>query len=89
MKSCELKPRNDFVIIELWPNESKTKGGILLPDSNKKSQRATVCAVGPKVTDLKAGNVVLIQQFAGEQVEGTNDNWRAVREDSVICTFEK
>jgi len=88
MKSCELKPRNDFVIIELWPNESKTKGGILLPESNKKSQKATVRAVGPKVTDLKIGNIVLIQQFSGEQVFGDNDNWRAVREDSIVCTFD-
>lgn len=88
MKLCELQPRNDFVIIELFPNESKTKGGILLPDSNKKSQKATVCVVGKKVLDLNVGDVVLIQQFAGEQVDN-NEGLRAVREDSIIGIFVK
>ena len=48
-----LKPLADRVLIEVDVEETKTAGGILLPDTaQKKSQKGTVIAVGSgKVLD--------------------------------------
>ena len=42
-----LKPLADRVLVEVDVEESKTAGGILLPDTaQKKSQKGTVIAIG-------------------------------------------
>ena len=48
-----LKPLADRVLVEVDVEESKTAGGILLPDTaQKKSQKGTVIAIGSgKVLD--------------------------------------
>ena len=48
-----LKPLADRVLVKVDEEETKTKGGILIPDTaQKKSQKGTVMAIGSgKVLD--------------------------------------
>src|SRR5678810_894323 len=72
-----LTPLHDRVIVKREEAETKTTGGILLPDTAKnKPQKGTVTAVGPgkpnkdgKVTPLqvKVGDKVLFTVWAGEE----------------------
>jgi chaperonin GroES len=74
-----LKPIGDRVIVKREPAETKTTGGILLPDSGKKKpQRGKVLAVGPgKMKDdgtraamqLKVGDTVLFTSWAGDEYQ--------------------
>ena len=69
----KVKPLQDRVLIKRVEEESKTKGGIIIPDSAKeKPQEGLVVAVGPgKVTDtgtrvaceVKAGDRILFQKI--------------------------
>ncbi len=73
-----LTPIADRIIVRREESETKTAGGILLPDSSKKKpQRGTILAVGPgKMNNkdgtrvkmqLKVGDVVLFTAWAGDE----------------------
>ncbi len=72
-----LKPIGDRVIVERFPAEEKTSGGILLPDTAKnKPQKGKVLEVGPgkllkdgsrKPMQVKPGDVVLFTSWAGDE----------------------
>ena len=74
-----LKPLADRVLVEVDVEESKTAGGILLPDTaQKKSQKGTVIAIGSgKVLDngerlpfeVAVGNRVLFAKYSGVDIE--------------------
>ena len=74
----DLKPIADRIIIRREASESKTTGGIILPDAaKKKPQRGTILAVGPGKMNLKdgtrmpmtlkVGDVVLFTSWAGDE----------------------
>ena len=74
-----LKPLADRVLVEVDVEESKTAGGILLPDTaQKKSQKGTVIAIGSgKILDngerlpfeVAVGDRVLFAKYSGVDIE--------------------
>ena len=75
-----LKPLGDRIIVRREAAESKSSGGILLPDTaKKKPQRGVVLAVGPGKMNpkdgarlpmtLKVGDVVLFTAWAGDEFQ--------------------
>ena len=75
-----LKPLADRIVIRREAAESKSFGGIILPEAaQKKPQRGTIVAVGPgklnKKTGLpmpmtrKEGDSVLFTSWAGDEVK--------------------
>jgi chaperonin GroES len=87
-----VKPLGDRVVIRRHESESKSAGGILLPDSAKnKPQKGEVLAVGPgrllkdgsrRPLQVKKGDVVLFTNWAG-------DEFKASREDEVLLMHEE
>lgn len=63
----KFRPLRDQVFVaDLESGDSITRGGLIIPDDNKKNRGirhrwARVYAVGPDVTDIKVGEWVLIQ----------------------------
>ena len=76
-EKVELQPLGDRVVVEREESESKTAGGIVLPDTAKdKPARGTVVSVGDgRLLDdgtrsklqVKGGDRVLFTSYAGEQ----------------------
>ena len=74
-----LKPLADRVLVKVEEEETKTMGGILLPDTaQKKSQKGVVVAVGSgKMTEegkrlpleVKEGDEVLFAKYSGTEIE--------------------
>jgi len=73
-----IQPLGDRIVIKQLEAESKTKGGILLPDTAKeKPQEAKVVAVGKgktlengsvKPLEVKVGDKVLYGKYSGTEV---------------------
>jgi co-chaperonin GroES (HSP10) len=70
--------------------EQVTESGIILEGttSNRESKRGTVLAVGPDVTLVKVGDVILLE-WAKAQVIKIDDAQRViVDEDNIVAVFE-
>ena len=91
----KLEPLDDRVVVEPMEAESKTKGGIVLPDTAKeKPQRGTVIAVGPgRVADdgkripmtVKKGDKVIYAKYGGMEVDADGKEYMILRESDVLA----
>ena len=75
--NVNVKPIADRVLVEPAPAETKTAGGIIIPDTAKeKPMRGKIVAVGNGKPDepmtVKVGDVVLYGKYAGteQNIEG-------------------
>ena len=72
------RPLHDRVVVKRLEEDTKTAGGIIIPDTAKeKPQQGKVVAVGPggrdesgKLVplDVKAGDIVLFGKWSGTEV---------------------
>lgn len=72
-----LRPLADRVVVERLSADSKSKGGILIPDVAKEKQaKGLVIAVGPgainkdgtrRAVDVKVGQIVIFNLYAGAE----------------------
>lgn len=89
-----LKPLADHVLVEVDVEESKTAGGILLPDTaQKKSQKGTVIAIGSgKVLDngerlpfeVAVGDRVLFAKYSGVDIEEGGKKFLLLSERDIL-----
>jgi chaperonin GroES len=99
VKEMDIKPLGDRVVIKPLEAESKTKGGIVLPDTAKeKPQEGKVVAVGKgKVLDngtlqapeVKVGDKVLYGKYSGNEIttkEG--DELLIMREEDILAIIK-
>ena len=84
-----MKPINDRVVVKPAKAETKTAGGIILPDTAKeKPQKGKVVAVGPgkdgnKLT-VKKGDTVLYGKWSGTEVKLDGKTLLIMRESDIM-----
>ncbi|MBD3837658.1 MAG: co-chaperone GroES [Brevundimonas sp.] len=88
------RPLGDRVLVKRVEEESKTKGGIIIPDTAKeKPQEGEVVAVGPGARDdsgkvnaleLKAGDRILFGKWSGTEVKIDGDDLIIMKESDVL-----
>lgn len=83
-----IQPLHDRVIVEVIPTESKTAGGIIIPDSAKeKPQRGKVLYCGNGVNGeamkVKVGDTVLYAKHAGNEIEVDGKKCLIMREADI------
>ncbi len=84
-----MKPINDRVVVKPAPAETKTAGGIIIPETaQEKPQRGTVVAVGPGkegiALTVKEGDVVLYGKYAGQEIKHQGEDFLIMREDDIL-----
>lgn len=59
---------SDKVVVEILKDNDITDGGIIIPDTVKKSPHSTgrVLSIGNKVEEIQVGDIVLFAQFGGQ-----------------------
>ena len=85
-----IKPLADRVLIEPAPAETKTVGGIIIPDTAKEKRlQGTIVAVGQGTKDeemiLKEGDVVLYGKYAGTELEFEGKKYLVMRQSDVVA----
>ncbi len=94
-----IRPLQDRIIVERIEEETKTAGGIIIPDtvSKEKPQEGKVIAAGKgKVTpegkvlplDIKEGDRVLFGKYAGSEIKVDGKEYLIMREDDVLGVIE-
>jgi len=95
----KIRPLADKVLVERVEAESKTAGGIVLPDTAKeKPQRGKIVSVGEgKVLDdgtrkevqVKKGDLVLFTSYAGTEVKISDKEYLIMDESDIMAVIEK
>jgi chaperonin GroES len=88
----KIQPLADRIIIKPNDAESKTAGGIIIPDTAKeKPQKGEVVAVGSGKKDepmtCKVGDIVLYGKYAGTEITADNEAYLIMRESDVFAVI--
>ena len=85
----KIEPLGARVLILPSEGESKTSGGILLPETAKeKPQQGTVEAVGDPEemeTNLKVGDRVLFPKYTGTELKLDGKTYLLMNEDDILA----
>jgi chaperonin GroES len=94
----KLRPLQDRILVQRVEEESKTKGGIIIPDTAKeKPAEGRVVAVGNGKTgedgkkiplEIKEGDRVLFGKYSGTEVKVEGEDYLIMREDDVLGIIE-
>ena len=95
---AKLRPLGDKILVKRVEAESKTKSGIVLPDSAKeKPKRGKIIAVGSgkrldngqlSTFSVKVGNEVIFTSYAGTEVKIDGEELMIMSEDDVLAIVE-
>ena len=93
-----IRPLSDRVVVRRLEEETKSAGGIVIPDSaTEKPSQGEVMAVGPgkkldngnvQTVDLKAGDKILFGQYAGSTVKVEGEELLIMNESEVFGVIE-
>jgi chaperonin GroES len=88
-----IKPFEDRVLVEPEEvQESKSKGGIILPDTAKeKPRRGKVIAVGTDedlAEKIKAGDTIIYAKFTGDEVEFEDKKYLIVAKADILAVIK-
>jgi chaperonin GroES len=92
------RPLGDRVLVKRVEEETKTKGGIIIPDTAKeKPQEGEVVSVGPGAInektgertkpELKAGDRILFGKWSGQEVKVDGQDLLIMKESDVLGTL--
>ena len=95
----KLRPLQDRILVKRVEEETKTKGGIIIPDTAKeKPAEGKVIAVGNgKLGDdgkrvpleIKKGDRILFGKYSGTEVKIEGEEHLIMREEDVLAVIEK
>ena len=94
----KFRPLGDRVLVKRVEEETKTKGGIIIPDTAKeKPQEGEVVAVGPGARndkgdivalDVKAGDRILFGKWSGTEVKVDGQDLLIMKESDILGVVE-
>ena len=94
----KIRPLQDRIVVKRLEGESKTKGGIIIPDTAKeKPIEGKVVAVGNgkilkdgkvRPVDVKVGDTILFGKYSGTEVKIDGEEHLLIREDDVLAVTE-
>ncbi len=94
----KFRPLHDRVVVKRIEEDTKTTGGIIIPDTAKeKPQQGEVIAVGPGARDeagkivpldVKAGDRVLFGKWSGTEVKIDGQELLIMKESDILGVLE-
>ena len=94
----KIRPLHDRILVKRLDEETKTSGGLFIPDSAKeKPIQAKVVAVGAGKRDkdgkiialeVKAGDKVLFNSYAGTEVKVVGEEYVVMEESEVLAIIK-
>jgi chaperonin GroES len=95
----KFRPLHDRVVVKRVDSETKTSGGIIIPDTAaEKPQQGEIVAVGPGTRDesgeliaidLKTGDKVLFGKWSGTEVKIDGQELLIMKESDIMGVLEK
>jgi chaperonin GroES len=96
--NMKFRPLHDRVVVRRLEEDTKTAGGIIIPDTAKeKPMQGEVVAVGPGARnekgevvppDVKAGDRVLFGKWSGTEVKIDGEELLIMKESDILGVIE-
>lgn len=86
-----VKPLGDRVLVKIKESETKTAGGIIIPQTaQEKTQTGVVVAVGTDsdVIKVKVGDEVMYDKYAGIQIKIDGAEHLIVKMSDILAILE-
>jgi chaperonin GroES len=94
----KIRPLYDRILVKRIEEQSKTAGGLFIPDSAKeKPMEALVVAVGNgklqddgklRKLEVKAGDKILFSKYSGNEIKIDGTEHLILREDDILAVIE-
>jgi chaperonin GroES len=94
----KIRPLYDRILVKRIEEQSKTAGGLFIPDSAKeKPMEALVVAVGNgkiqengslRKLEVKAGDKILFSKYSGNEIKMDGTEHLILREDDILAVIE-
>ena len=89
----KVRPLADRVLVKQVAAETKSAGGIIIPDTaQEKTTQAVVEAVGPGTKDeeisVKVGDKVLYDKYSGTAVKIDGEEYLILKNSDIIAVIE-
>ena len=86
----KIRPLGERVLIKQTKQEEVTKSGIVLPDtvSKEKPIIGEVTAVGASIKEIKVGDKVIYEKYAGTEVKDNDEVYLLLEEKNVLAIVE-
>jgi chaperonin GroES len=93
-----IRPLHDRVVLRRLEQETKSSGGIVIPDSaTEKPSKGVILAIGPgktldngtvKALSVKVGDTVVFGKYSGNEIKIDNEEVIVMREDDIMGIIE-
>ncbi len=93
-----VRPLHDRILVKRTAEETKTAGGLFIPDTAKeKPQRGEIVATGKgRVTEdgkilpleVKAGDKILFGKYAGTEIKLEGEEFLMMREEDILGVIQ-
>ena len=94
----QVRPLQDRVLVKRLEEETKTAGGIIIPDNHtEKPIQGEIVSVGPgyrnqdgsfRALEVKAGDKVLFGKYAGTDVKVEGADYLIMKEDDLLGVLQ-
>lgn len=86
----KIRPLGERVLIKQTKQEEVTKSGIVLPDtvSKEKPIIGEVSAIGESIKEIKVGDKVIYEKYAGTEVKDNDITYLLLEEKNVLAIVE-
>ena len=96
--AIKLRPLHDRVVVQALEQETKTKSGIIIPDTaQEKPMQGKVVAAGPGARDeagrlvpmgVKVGDVILYGKWSGTEVKIEGKDLLVMKESDIMGVID-
>ena len=86
----KIRPLGERVLIKQTKQEETTKSGIVLPDTASKEKPiiGEVTAIGEAIKEIKIGDKVIYEKYAGTEVKDNEEVYLLLEEKNVLAIVE-
>ena len=86
----KIRPLGERVLIKQTKQEEVTKSGIVLSDtvSKEKPIIGEVSAIGESIKEIKVGDKVIYEKYAGTEVKDNDETYLLLEEKNVLAIVE-
>jgi chaperonin GroES len=98
MGKFKIRPLHDRIVVKRVEEETKTKGGIIIPDTAKEKplEGKVVAAGNGKILEngtkipleVKKGDKILFGKYAGTEIKIEGEEYLMMREEDVLGIVE-